>query len=55
MDQNVPAYTINKLIELYAHWQQNATQADGKFSEFLELHVQNFQMEEEGYTMCTKD
>lgn len=53
MQQNFKQQTVDQLAVLYAIWQQNATAEDGSFSAFLEDMVQNFQMEEEGYTMGT--
>jgi hypothetical protein len=53
MQQNLTQQTADQIAVLYANWQQTATEADGKFSDFLALMVQNFQMEEEGYTMGT--
>lgn len=50
---NLQATTAVELYKLHALWQQNASPADGDFSDFLKLMVQNFQMEEEGYTMGT--
>jgi hypothetical protein len=47
-------HSVDQLSALYALWQENLSATDGmKFSEFLEHNVQNFQMEEEGYTMGT--
>jgi len=53
MQQNLTQQTVDQLSTLYDLWQQTATTEDGKFSDFLKLQVQNFQMEEEGYTMGT--